>query len=256
MSQAIGRRAAVVTTSDLARARRPLAVLALALALVGSSFVAGRGIGSSLALLTAATQAGGNAFTAGTWVLPGVTWYLHNNPTPPVGNTTVQANLGMNTAAPTAAILYNYDTNADSAAGRRLVKSGSGPSETNLARYASWRSPVLAGARSISGTASFAMWSAVANFATGRAGSLRAYLRDYNPSTGTYVEIASGTTTAADWQAGSPTWVFATVSIAVAGYTVPAGHQVEVKVMTTSAAYANMWIAYDMSAYASSLTLP
>jgi hypothetical protein len=50
--------------------------------------------------------------------------------------------------------------------------------------------------------------------------------------------------------------VFATVSIAVAGYTVPAGHHVEVKVMTTSAAYTNMWIAYDTSAYASSLTLP
>ncbi len=256
MSRAIGRRGARFTPGHGVRGRRPLAVLVLALVLVGSSFVAGRGIGSSVALLTAAAQAGGNALTAGTCVLPGVTWYLHNNPTPPVGNTTVQANLGMNTAAPTAVTLYNYDTNADSAAGRRLVRSGSGPSEANLARYASWRSPALAGARSIYGTASLAMRSAVQGFATGRAGSLRAYLRDYDPSAGTYVEIANGTTTAANWQAGSPTWVIRTVSIAVAGYTVPAGHQVEVKVMTTSAAYTNMWIAYDASAYPSSLTLP
>ena len=238
-------------------AGRPGAIVGLVvLALVMTSFAAGRGIAPSLALLVSSARSDGNAFTAGTWVLPPVTWYLHNNPTPPSGNTSAQSNLGMDTTIPAGLTLYNYDVGADTALGRRLQKSGSGPTETNLLRYANWLSPVLPGARAIAGTVTLSMWSGVQSFSTGRAGALRAYLRDYDPATGTYVEIANGTTTAANWQAGSNTWVPATVSIAVAGYTVKAGHRIEVKVMTTSSAYANMWIAYDTQSYASSLSLP
>jgi hypothetical protein len=230
--------------------------LALAAVLVAASFIAGRGVGSSLALLVSSARSDGDTFSAGTWVLPPVTWYLHNNPTPPSGNTAAQANLGMNTTIPTGPTLYNYDVGADTALGRRLQKSGSGPAETNLNRYASWLSPVLSGARAISGAATLSMWSAVQSFNTGRAGAVRAYLRDYDPATGAYVEIGNGTTTAANWQAGSNTWIPATVTIPVAGYTVRAGHRIEVKVMTTSSAYTNMWIAYDTQSYTSSLSLP
>jgi hypothetical protein len=256
MTQAI-RRAVVPGLRRTGPGRsRAVTGLAVVIALVATSFVAGRGIGSSLALLVSSTQSGGNAFTAGTWVLPPVTWYLHNNPTPPSANTAAQVNLGMDATIPAGLTLYNYDVGVDTAAGRRLQKSGSGPSETNLNRYANWLSPVLSGSRAISGAVTLSMWSAVQSFTKSRAGALSAYLRDYDPSTGTYVEIASGTTTSANWQAGSGTWIPATISIPVAGYTVPAGHRVEVKVMTTSYAFTNMWVAYDTQSYASSLSLP
>lgn len=50
-------------------------------------------------------------------------YYLHNNPTPPVGNTTAQADLLMNTTAPTSGTLYNYDTDRDSELGIRLIRT-------------------------------------------------------------------------------------------------------------------------------------
>ncbi|MCU0504856.1 MAG: hypothetical protein MUE82_03625 [Chloroflexi bacterium] len=221
-----------------------------------AAFGAGRGVASSSALFVASAQNAGNALTTGTWVVPGVTWTLHNRPTPPVGSTTAQANLSMDASPATAATLYNYDTNADSQPGRRLQKTGTGPGETVLARYANWRSPVLTTARLVNGTVSVQLWSAVASFQLNRAGSIVAYLRDYNPATNTYLEIASATRTNANWQGGRSTWVLAGIAIPVVGYTVPAGHRVELKVEATASAYTNMWIAYDTMSYASSITLP
>jgi len=232
------------------------AVALVVAAVLATAFVAGRGIGASAALFVSSAQNAGNVLTAGTWVVPSVTWTLHNNPTPPVGNTTAQANLTMDENPAAAATLYNYDTNADGAPGRRLQKTGTGPGETVLARYAAWRSPVLTTARAIKGTVSVQLWSAVANFQLNAAGSIVAYLRDYNPATGTYVEIASATRTSANWQGGQSTWIRAGISIPVASYSVPLGHRVELKVEATSSAAGNMWIAYDTMSYPSSLTLP
>ncbi len=58
-------------------------------------------------------------------------YYLHNNPTPPVGNTVSQVDLPMDTSAPTATTLYNYDTNRDSDPGRRLVLTADPLTTTN-----------------------------------------------------------------------------------------------------------------------------
>jgi hypothetical protein len=242
-------------------APRPGAQARAAVALVvagvlATAFVAGRGIGASAALFVSSAQNTDSVLTAGTWVVPSITWTLHNNPTPPVGNTTAQANLTMDENPAAAATLYNYDTNADSSPGRRLQRVGTGPGETVLARYAAWRSPVLTTARVIKGTVAVQLWSAVANFQLNAAGSIVAYLRDYNPATGTYVEISSATRTSANWQGGQPTWIPAGISIPVVNYSVPLGHRVELKVEATSSASANMWIAYDTMSYPSSVTLP
>ena len=237
-------------------ARSRAVVGAVVVGVLATSFVAGRGIGGSAALFVSSAQNAGNVLTAGTWVVPSVTWTLHNNPTPPVGNTTAQANLTMNEDPALAATLYNYDTNADSSPGRRLQKTGTGPGETVLARYAAWRSPVLTTARLINGSVTVLLWSAVANFSLNRAGSIVAYLRDYNPATGTYAEISSATRTSSNWQGGQSTWIPAGISIPVVSYTVPAGHRIELKVEATASAYTNMWIAYDTVSRASSMTLP
>ena len=233
---------------------RAIAAVAVACVLL-AGFGAGRGIGTSAALLTSSKVVAGNAFTAGTWSNP-VTWYLHNNPTPPVGNTTAQASLAMDTTVPVAATLYNYDTNVDSAVGRRLTLSGSGPGESAVGYYAAWRTGVLASARPIVGTVVVRLWSATQSFTRNRAGSIVAYVRDYNPTTATYVEIANATLTNANWQGGQTSWVPVAISIAVASYTVPVGHRIEIKVEATSAAALNMWIAYDTSSYASSIDMP
>jgi hypothetical protein len=255
----IDRRSAAGTRAAAFGRSRPFSRAAVALltaVVIATAFVAGRGVGMSAALLVSSAQTGGNALTAGTWVVPSLTWALHNNPTPPVGNTTAQSSMAMDANPAIATTLYNYDTNADSSPGRRLQKTGTGPGETVLARYAAWRSPVLTTARLINGSVSVLLFSAVQTFQLNRAGSIVAYLRDFNPANSTYVEISNATRTNSNWQGGQSTWVPAIIAIPVVAYTVPAGHRIELKVEATASAFTNMWIAYDTVGYASAITLP
>lgn len=229
-------------------ARAPAAIVALLAGLLAVGLVP-RGVSNASYLDSAAV--GSNAFQAGQWY-----FYLHNRPTPPIANTAAQANLGMDTTAPTAATLYNYDTNVDAQPGRRLRRAGSGPGESNLQRYANWQTGAFTGARTIAGNVRVDLWCAVVNFTLAQTGSIAAYLRDYDPGTGTYTEIANATLTQANWQAGSGTWVFRQISIPSVSYTMPAGHQLELKLITTTSAWSHMWVAYDTTAYPSALLVP
>ena len=237
------------------RSRSRAAVAVLTLAVIATAFSAGRGIGTSLALLVSSAQTGGNVLTAGTWYVPSVPWTLHNHPTPPMGDTVAQSMLGMDTTSPVATTLFNYDADADAAPGRQLQRRGSGATETIVARYAAWRSPALTTATTISGTALVTLWSGTQNFVAGK-GAIAAYVRDFNPSTGAYAEIASAIRTSVNWQNGSTTWVIVGISVPITSYTVPAGHQVELKLETSASSSSNMWIAYDTTRYASTFKLP
>jgi hypothetical protein len=235
-------------------ARRVLAATLLAV-VAATSFAAGRGA-TTLALWNTSASVTGNTFTTGTWSVA-TTYYLHNRPTPPTGNTTAQANLSMTVVVPTAGTLYNYDSNYNNTAGRRLQRSGSGAGDTRLNYMTNWLSPAFATAHAMNGQVVLDFWSGVgANFRLNAEGVIVAYLRDYNPGTGTYTEIANATLTDADWQHGVRDWVRKQLSIGVSGYVVPAGHQLELKLETAAAADANMQEAYDAAAYPSSLTVP
>src|SRR5437763_5748768 len=65
--------------------------------------------------------------------------YLHNRPTPPVGNTTAQFALSMDGTAPTSIALSNYDTNCDAIAGRVIVRNTGAVTEATACRYANWQ---------------------------------------------------------------------------------------------------------------------
>ncbi|MFC1908556.1 hypothetical protein ACFLXD_01610 [Chloroflexota bacterium] len=65
--------------------------------------------------------------------------YLHNYPTPPVGDTDAQANLPLSYVVPTATVLYDYDTDLAAGAGRMIQQSVADVNETNLAEYQNWR---------------------------------------------------------------------------------------------------------------------
>lgn len=198
---------------------------------------------------------GGNTFTTGTWVVP-VTYYLHNNPTPPTANTNAQANLPMNTTAPTAATLYNYDANRNATAGLTILKGGSGAGETDLTKYQNWRSPVLASPLVINGDVAVGFWSAMKDFGQNKTGLVRIYIRDFNPATSAYTEIANTTVTAANWQGGSNTWVYRTASIAVSNWTLVAGRRLEVKFIVQGGAADDMWFSYDTTTYQTTVTVP
>ncbi|HUV56976.1 MAG TPA: hypothetical protein VMV84_07065, partial [Dehalococcoidales bacterium] len=55
-----------------------------------------------------------------------ITYYLHNDPTPPTADTAAQQDLHMDESQPTATTLYNYDQ-WDNDPGRRIKKSDGGP---------------------------------------------------------------------------------------------------------------------------------
>ena len=182
------------------------------------------------------------------------TYYLHNNPTPPVGNTNAQANLPLNTSAPTANTLFNYDQNRDAVAGLRILRGGSGAGETNLTRYQNWRTGTLGSALTINGTVNFTFWSAIENGAQNVTGHVRVFLRHFNGST--YTEICNGAITQANWQGGSTGAVQRTVSFNCSSYTIPAGQRLEVKIVVGNSAGANMLFAYDTTSFPSRLILP
>lgn len=226
--------------------------IALALALVGGALLGGGG-GSALALLTDTEQV--TAASTASTSFSATTYYLHNNPTPPTGNTNAQANLSMNTTAPSATTLFNYDANLDSAAGRLIQQGGSGAGETTLARYQNWRGPTagLFG-QSINGTVTVEFWSAMPGFTQGVAGEVRVFLRDNDSITTLTTEIANATVSAANWQAGSGGWVKRSASFSV-NTLLLVGHRLEVKLLVGSGAASDMLFAYDTTLYRSRVRL-
>lgn len=204
----------------------------------------------SRATLSASRGQAANTLVTQTW------YFLHNSPSPPTANTAAVANLAMNATPPTQATLYNYDTAADSLPGRRLLKSGTGADDTTLTRYANWRTATLSSAKTVTGTVTLRIWCGVTGFPLSTAGSLVVYLRDFNPTNSKYTEIANSTLTDPNWQAGAATWVEKRIAVSVSSYSIPSGHQLEVKLEATAAAAADMVIAYDTIVYPSALSVP
>lgn len=228
-------------------------VLAVVVLAVGVG--AGSAVTRSLALFTASANVTLPTLSAGFWSnAAAATWFLHNNPSPPVGNTTSQVNLTMTANAPTATTLYNYSTNVAGTQGRLLMESGRSLTDTDPTHYVNWRSPVLASATTWSTSQTVTLWTASKGFTKNKNEDLFIYLRDYNPATGTYREIGQKEVSQGNWQQGSATWIKTTAS-GFGTTTVAAGHQVEVRLMLDVASNIDLWVAYDTTAYPSSLDL-
>jgi hypothetical protein len=97
--------------------RRRLAALVAAGLVVVAATVALAGSHVVLARLVDTAAVTGNTFATGSWGTR-TTWYLHDNPTPPTGDTAAQFNRAFDAEAPTATTLFNYKTNCESRAGR------------------------------------------------------------------------------------------------------------------------------------------
>lgn len=235
---------------DVTRARRHLATLvAGGLLLIAASLAYG-GTRVVLARFTDATAVAGT-FATGMWSTP-TTWYLHNNPTPPTGNTTAQFNLALSPTVPTAATLLNYDTNCDGRAGRSIVRGSGLVTEATVCRFATWLSPVLTEARTLNGRATLEVW-ARKTAAGGANPTLRAFLRVFDPATSTYLELGAANETVAA-NATQP-WVDLDLSWTLASVTIPAGRRIEVRLVATGG-NRNVEIAYDTLNSPSSLRLP
>jgi hypothetical protein len=231
--------------------RRRLMVLVAAGLVLGAAVMAFAGTRVVLAQFTDPAAVRSNSFATGTWVTA-TTWYLHNNPTPPTANTTAQFNLALNATTPTAAALFNYDTNCETRAGRSINRNTGLVGEAVTCNYATWRSTALAAARTLNGTATLTVWARKTT-ALGTNPTLRAFLRVFDSGTSTYAVLGTANVTVTTeptsaWAQYSPTWSLASVAV-------PAGRVIEIKIVATGGTR-NVEIAYDTTANPSSLALP
>ena len=119
------------------------------------------------------------------------TYYLHNNPTPPTGDTNAQADLLMDESDPPGTTFYNYDQNYDSNPGRKIDESDGGPDGLELKEYQNWLTDPYTEATYFYGTAVLNLFIAPDGFNFDNEGEFRVYLRDYDPVGDTYTEISS-----------------------------------------------------------------
>ena len=98
----------------------------------------------------------------------------------------------------------------------------------------------------IAGDVLIDLWAALDPPHLAESGVAIAYLRDYDGAS--YTEITNGAVYARDWQSGSTTFVERMALIRDVSYTVPAGNELELRLLVADASQHNMWLAYDMNA--------
>ncbi len=199
---------------------------------------------------------------------PKVSYYLHNNPTPPTADTCAQATLPLTTAAPTATTLFNYDKSGggcppgDNDPGLSLLKTAQRLNETDSEKLQVWRTGVLASDLVVSGDVLTDVWAAIKGYDVGqqvtdKAGAVTMYLRDYcatcNP---THKEIGNASVFSPNWHEGTQDFIKKTIIIPNVGYTVPAGRELEVRLMVDNESGDQMWFAYDTVSHRSVIKLP
>ena len=177
--------------------------------------------------------------------------YLHNNPTPPVGDTSSQENLTMSAVGPVSPILYNYDADRDSSPGLTISKGGVGPQENDPAKHQHWRSAALPIDMPIKGELVVELWSALKDFNPGR-GTVSVYIYDY---AGSYTFIAATSMDLPDWQNGNSDWQLQKFTMPDISYTLPAGHSLDLIVIVRSSSADDIWFAYDTNARKSRVRL-
>jgi len=179
---------------------------------------------------------------------------LHNNPTPPIADTSSQALLPLDETSPSATTLYNYDVDRDAFPGLLIARGGAGPTETEATQFQAWRTAALTSGLTIKGVVRVALWGGMKDFEQGTVGKVTVFLRDCDGAGCT--EIGDGTMPAQAWEAGSDTWVKKTITISGIDYIVPSGHCFELKLLVDVASDDDMWFAYDTTSYDSQIELP
>jgi hypothetical protein len=179
--------------------------------------------------------------------------YLHNDPTPPFGDTFCQHDLPMDGVLPALPVLYNYDVNRDAFPGLWIQKGGSSPDEPDDTKHQHWFTPPFPEGAVIQGDATVKLWSAMKDFGVGLGGVVTVYLRDCDGSD--CVEVGSDTLADANWQGGSQSWMLKSFSVPIGIYTLAPGRSLELVVVVDASSGDDMWFAYDTGPYRSRVTM-
>ena len=193
----------------------------------------------------------------------GLTLNLHNNPTPPVGNTTAQANMAMDISPGSSPTLYQYSTNhysGGSAKPGRFVDKRGNPAhdESNTKFMANWVHQVPQNTL-FNGTAQIKVWVAAKDFKCDKTLHIRAFLRKKDTSATTAGTLLGSVNAIILPPGGSEPCEFRqqTLSIALTNVTVETNKWVELKITNVEITNGDAaLIAYDTLTYNSTLKLP
>ncbi len=200
----------------------------------------------------AATPNSGNSLAAASSFGGEIVYYLHNDPTPPTGNTASHALLPIDQTGPTATTLYNYDTDRNSDAGLLIVKSKDGLSETDLNKHQTWSA---SGPIDLDGGASLTLWGAIKKFDTKVRGVVLAALLDCAADGSDCNTITTGNLDFDPWDSGETgTWVEHTADLGNVTHSFITGRTLRIKIVVSDDG-GDMWFAYDTTGYNSRLTI-
>lgn len=188
----------------------------------------------------------------------GLTLNLHNNPTPPTGDTTAQKPLAMNLTPVSGTTLYKYSTNYyTNQPGRYVDRKNASHSETSTQYMANWVYQVP-NSPTFNGTVEVKLWVALKDFScTGGAVDLRAFLRTKATDiTDTGTQIASGDGVMVPVGVGICPFQQITITMTLANVSVPINTWLELKVTNRNASGDAALIAYDTTTYRSTIKLP
>ena len=199
--------------------------------------------------------------------------YLHNNPSPPLGTTTAQNQIPMNTTAPTAATLYKYSTDlynpiAPIYPGRYLARQATTPpvdqgstGAGGPGKMVNWVYQVTAAPAQLQGNGSVRLWVA-ARDQNCSAISLHYYIRRKNAassnSAGTTTLLSEGNMTVPAGGVAPCAFTQVDVPFTLAATTIPTNNWIELKVVVNQAPASadHALIAYDTNSYPSRLIMP
>ena len=206
---------------------------------------------SSEAVYTDQTENIGNTFGAAP-SFEERTYYLHDDPTPPVGDTTARLLLTADQVVPTAQTLYNYSSDLDSEPGRHLDEAGYDKNRTDPAGAVAWRLPPTTGAQRLVGAITVDYWVAQDGFTNTEETKIKWFLRDFNPGDATYTEIEE-IELKQNPLGPAGDWVHATTVFQDVDYVLASGHVIELK---AEAGGVNANLAYDTDEYPSFVVFP
>ncbi|CAN5629046.1 hypothetical protein BH20ACT21_BH20ACT21_11720 [soil metagenome] len=198
----------------------------------------------------------------------GIALYLHQNPSPPVADTTAQTQIPMNTTppAPTATTLYRYSTDIAAAGtypGRYLERQATTPAadENTASRMVNWVYQVPI-STTFEGAGSIRLWVAARDQRCDRSISLRFYIRHRsNPNNNNGVAIPTlpstlDATVPAPGGVAPCAFTQVDVPFTVPATTIPTNGLIELKVVVNSTSADHALIAYDTTSYPSRLFMP
>jgi hypothetical protein len=178
-------------------------------------------------------------------------FYLHNDPSPPTGDTGTQEPLPLDATTPTATTLYNYSTNFDSAPGRALEQSTLGLSETNTRRIQHWAYPVGTGF-TIDSSSELSIWLAPRDSTPNKTVGLIVGLYDCNSTLSSCTLLVSAQNSGTPWPT---TQTEMTIPLGSVSHVFAAGQSLVIKVVPTSSTDTAVAMAYDTTGYPSAFTI-